>query len=191
MRKRTLLLPLLLFILQPLLPAQLSPAITSWLQNTTETGQYYLLGNSTLIQGDILVNCQKVEYTNDFVYVTATGIPAYPTGPFGNRALAVAENQNGLYKIPLNPVPNTGTLDNTVGGNIGIFINGTATTTTTRTPPPSSSTWRLLPTSATSTTPKACTESIARATRPSSASPTTASPFTGLTATKTLTARAG
>ncbi len=106
--------------------AQLSPAITSWLQNNTETGTYYLLGNSTLIEGDILVNCQKVEYSDDFVYVTATGIPAYPTGPFGNRAQAVAENQNGIYKIPLNPVPNTGTLDNTVGGNIGIFINGVA-----------------------------------------------------------------
>jgi hypothetical protein len=106
--------------------AQLSPAITGWLQNNTETGTYYLLGNSTLLEGDVLVNCQKVEYTDDFVYVTATGVPAYPTGPFGNRALVVAENQNGIYKIPLNPVMNSGTLDATTGGNIGIFINGVA-----------------------------------------------------------------
>ncbi|MFK8161881.1 MAG: YHYH protein [Lewinella sp.] len=124
--RSAILVPLLLLAFPSLLPAQLSPAITSWLQNTTETGTYYLLGNSTLIEGDILVNCQKVEYSDDFVYVTATGIPAYPTGPFGNRAQVVAENQNGIYKIPLNPVRNTGTLDNTTGGNIGLFINGVA-----------------------------------------------------------------
>jgi hypothetical protein len=106
--------------------AQTNPAITSWLQNNTETGTYYMLGNSTLMEGDVLVNCQKVEYSDDFVYVTATGVPAYPTGPFGNRAQARAENQMGIYKIPLNPVMNMGGLDNTVGGNIGIFINGVA-----------------------------------------------------------------
>jgi hypothetical protein len=106
--------------------AQLSPAITSWLQNNTETGTYYVEGNSTLIENNLLVNCQKVEYSDDFVYVTATGIPAYPTGPFLDRNPSQASNQDGIYKIPLNPVQNTGTLDATVGGNIGIFINGVA-----------------------------------------------------------------
>ena len=107
--------------------AQLSPAITSWLQNTSETGTYYLEGNSTLLENNILVNCQKVEYSNDFVYVTATGIPAYPTGPFLDRNTpAFAENQEAIFQIPLNPTQNAGTLDVTVGGNIGIFINGVA-----------------------------------------------------------------
>jgi len=107
--------------------AQLSPAITSWLQNTTETGTYYLEGNSTLLGNNILVNCQKVEYSNDFVYVSATGIPAYPTGPFlDRRNPAFAENQESIFQIPLNPTASTGRGDATVGGNIGIFINGVA-----------------------------------------------------------------
>lgn len=62
--------------------AQLSPAITSWLQNSTETGSYYMSDNSTTIDNGILYNCQKVEYSDDFVYVHAHGIPAYPTDPF-------------------------------------------------------------------------------------------------------------
>lgn len=106
--------------------AQLSPAITSWLQNTTETGTYYVQGNATLIENNILVNCQKVEYSDDFVYVSATGVPAYPTGPFQDRNPSQAEDQGGVYKFPLNPELNTGTPDATTGGNIGLFINGVA-----------------------------------------------------------------
>ena len=100
------------------------PAITSWLQNTTVTGTYYVQGNSTAIDNNILVNCQKVEYSDDFVYVTATGIPAYPTGPFPDGNPSQASDQEAIYKMPLNPQPNTGNADNTTGGNIGIFING-------------------------------------------------------------------
>jgi len=60
------------------------------------------------------------------VYVSATGIPAYITGPFqdGNPSLATAQNK--IFKISLNPVQNTGTPTATTGGNIGIFINGVA-----------------------------------------------------------------
>lgn len=106
--------------------AQLSPAITSFLQNNTETGTYYLEGNSTAIDNGILYNCQKVEYSTDFSYITATGIPAYPTGPFQDGNPSNASNQNGIFKIPLNPVKNEGNPINTTGGNIGIFINGVA-----------------------------------------------------------------
>lgn len=106
--------------------AQLNPAITSWLQNTTETGTYYVKGNSTAIDNGILYNCQKVEYSAEFVYVTATGIPAYPTGPFNDGNPSQATNQNGIYKIPLNPIKNEGTPIATTGGNIGLFINGVA-----------------------------------------------------------------
>jgi hypothetical protein len=58
------------------------PAVTSWLQNTTETGSYYNAGNSTAIDNGVLYNCQQVEYSADYVYVSTKGIPAYPTGPF-------------------------------------------------------------------------------------------------------------
>lgn len=106
--------------------AQLSPAITSFLQNTTETGSYYMSGNSTAIDNNILVNCQRVEYSNDFVYVSTNGVPSYPTGPFLDRNPSQAEAQNAIFKIPLNPVENTGTPIETTAGNIGIFINGVA-----------------------------------------------------------------
>ena len=54
--------------------AQLDPAITSWLQNTTETGSYYMQGNSTAIDNGILYNCQAVEYSDDFVYVATKAL---------------------------------------------------------------------------------------------------------------------
>lgn len=106
--------------------AQLNPAITNWLQNTTETGSYYMNGNSTTIENNILVNCQKIEYSDDFVYVMTNGVPAYPTGPFNDGNPSQAQSQDAIFKIPLAPTPNTGNLDATTGGNIGIFINGVA-----------------------------------------------------------------
>jgi len=108
--------------------AQTNPGITSWLQNTTVMGRHYVSGNSTPINDNDLVNVQSVQFSTDtqFVYVSATGIPAYVTGPFldGNPSLATA--QNSIFKFPLNPVENTGTGTATNMGNIGVFINGTA-----------------------------------------------------------------
>ncbi len=69
-------------ILSTSVRAQLSPAITSWLQNNTETGTYYMAGNSTLPGNNVLVNCQEVAYTDDFVDVSGTGSRAYPTRPY-------------------------------------------------------------------------------------------------------------
>jgi YHYH protein/Secretion system C-terminal sorting domain len=106
--------------------AQLSPAITSWLQNTTVTGTYYTNGNSTAIANNILVNCQQVEYSATSVYVSTKGVPAYPTGPFLDGNPSNATNQNAIFKFPLTPTQNTGNPTSTGGGNIGVFINGVA-----------------------------------------------------------------
>ncbi|MBL7887341.1 MAG: YHYH protein [Flavobacterium sp.] len=107
--------------------AQTNPAITKWLQNTTTTGSYYVAGNPTPIANGILVNCQQVRYSTNWVYVNATGMPAYKVGPFsGDGNPNQAGNQNAIFKLPLNPTANTGTLTPTSGGNIGIFINGVA-----------------------------------------------------------------
>lgn len=106
--------------------AQLSPAITSWLQNTTETGSYYMAGNSTAIDNGVLYNCQKVEYSTDFAYVSTNGIPAYPTGPFLDGNPSIAQSQDAIFKFPLEPKENTGMEMPTTGGNIGVFINGVA-----------------------------------------------------------------
>lgn len=107
--------------------AQTNPAITSWLQNTTGiTGRHYVTGNSTPINDAVLANVQTVHYNTTNVYVSATGIPAYITGPFqdGNTSLATAQNK--IFKFPLNPTQNTGTATATTGGNIGVFKNGVA-----------------------------------------------------------------
>ncbi|MDB4682933.1 YHYH protein [Crocinitomicaceae bacterium] len=102
------------------------PAITSWLQNTSQTGSYYMNGNGTPISNGIPVNCQQVEYSNDFVYVTTEGVPSYPTGPFLDGNPSQAQAQGAIYKIPLNPQPNNGNPTSTTMGTIGIFINGTS-----------------------------------------------------------------
>ncbi|MFM9943791.1 MAG: YHYH protein [Bacteroidia bacterium] len=106
--------------------AQLNPAITSFLQNNSTTGTYYVSGNSTAMSNGILVNCQKVEYSSTNVYIHTKGIPAYPTGPFLDGNPSVASNQSAIFQIPLKPEQNTGTPTATVPGNIGIFINGVA-----------------------------------------------------------------
>lgn len=119
---------ILLFLLQTALVcySQTTPAITAWLLNTTKMGKYYVKGNSTAIGNNILANCQDVQYSNDWVYVFTKGIPMYPTGPFLDGNPSQAQNQNGIFRIPLKPTQNTGTPTATTGGNIGIFINGVA-----------------------------------------------------------------
>lgn len=105
--------------------AQTNPVITSWLQNTSVLGTYYTQGNSTAVSNGIMVNCQAVEYSTNFVYISTTGVPAYPTGPFfGNPS--GASDQSAIFKFPLTPTPNTGTATATTAGNIGVFINGVA-----------------------------------------------------------------
>jgi len=111
----------------PLFFSQLNPAITSWLQNTSGImGSHYVSGNSTVIQDNVEANIQTVQYSNNWVYVSTNGIPAYPTGPFLDGNPSLATDQNAIFKMPLNPTQNTGTLTATTGGNIGIFINGVA-----------------------------------------------------------------
>ena len=121
--KNNLLFCGLLYLIVIQLSAQTDPNITSWLQNTTETGSYYISGNSTAIDNNLLYNCQHIEYSDDFVYVHTKGIPAYPTGPFNDGNPSQASDQNAIYKMPRIPQP-AATPQNTNGGNIGIFING-------------------------------------------------------------------
>lgn len=107
--------------------AQLNPAITSWLINTDgTTGRHYVQGNSTPIVDADLANCQQVQYSANWVYVSATGVPSYITGPFMDGNPSLTTNQNAIFKISLNPTVNAGSGTATSGGNIGIFINGTA-----------------------------------------------------------------
>jgi YHYH protein/Secretion system C-terminal sorting domain len=107
--------------------AQLNPAITNWLRNTTGImGRHYVNGNSTPINDADSANVQSVLYSTNWVYVRTKGIPGYITGPFLDGNPSLASNQNAIFKISLNPTQNTGTPTNTTGGNIGILINGVA-----------------------------------------------------------------
>lgn len=106
--------------------AQTNPAITKWLQNNSITGSYYMSGNSTPISNGILVNCQQVRYSATNVYINTAGMPAYKVGPYLDGNPNQAGNQNAIFRFPLNPTQNTGTLSPTTGGNIGVFINGVA-----------------------------------------------------------------
>ena len=118
---------LILLGLTTLLNAQLSPTITSWIQNLSGiTGSHYVNGNPTPIQDAALANVQTVQYSALWVYVGTRGIPAYPTGPFLDGNPSIAQAQNGYFKMPLNPSENLGTPTATTGGNIGIFSNGVA-----------------------------------------------------------------
>lgn len=104
--------------------AQTNPAITSWLQNTTETSYVWEEGATDLIDSEILANCQQVEYSDDYVYITTAGVPAYPIGPFIGNPFG-ASDQDEVYKINLNPEQNTsGRLTETSAAGNAVFING-------------------------------------------------------------------
>jgi hypothetical protein len=107
--------------------AQTNPAITSWLLNNNGAkGRHYNKGNSTPVQDNDSVNVQTVLYSTNWAYIRTKGVPAYITGPFMDGNPSLTTNQNAIFKMPLNPVQNTGNPVATTGGNIGIFINGVA-----------------------------------------------------------------
>ncbi len=120
---RITVLSLILISFSSLAIAQ-GPEVTSYLQNTTVTGTYYTQGNSTAQPNNILVNCQKVEYSTNWAYITTEGVPSYATGPFLDGNPSQASAQGAIYKMPLTPTPNTTNPTATNPGNIGIFING-------------------------------------------------------------------
>lgn len=107
--------------------AQTSPAITSWILNTTGLkGRHYMSGSSTPINDADSANVQTVLYSTNNVYVRTKGVPGYITGPFLDGNPSVTTSQNAIFKFPLHPTPNTGTPTPTTMGNIGVFINGVA-----------------------------------------------------------------
>ena len=117
----------LLFIIPSILGiSQTNPAITQWLLNNSVMGSHYVQGNSTAIADNVLANVQLVQYSNQWVYVSTNGIPAYTTGPFLDGNPSQATDQNAIFKFPLNPAQNAGNATPTTGGNIGVFVNGVA-----------------------------------------------------------------
>lgn len=123
--KKLVLNSIIFFAFVSMVFSQTNPVITQWIQNHDgNTGSHYVAGNSTPIDDGVLANVQSVDYSDTWVYVSATGIPAYITGPFQDGNPSLATDQNAIYRFPLNPTENTGTSTSTTGGNIGVFING-------------------------------------------------------------------
>ncbi len=108
------------------LQAQTNPVILNWLQNTSIYGSHYIQNNFTPIPENVLANCQTVQYSTNWVYVSTHGIPTYTTGPFLDGNPSLASDQNAIFRFPLNPTQNTGNPTSTTMGNIGVFINGVA-----------------------------------------------------------------
>ena len=107
--------------------AQLNPIITSWIQNPDTT----LAANRTSVQISsgssttytIPSNVIKVQYDTSDVYVSCFCIPGYSIGPW-NHNPNVPTNQNFVYKLTLNPTPNSGTPTAIGNGHIGVWSNG-------------------------------------------------------------------
>ncbi|MDQ3818637.1 MAG: hypothetical protein M3362_13300, partial [Acidobacteriota bacterium] len=84
------------------------PELSVWMRNTTGATGY----------NNIAANVQQVRYSDNYVYVNATGIPSYSIGPWAGNP-NTASNQNYVLKIPRHPAENTGTKTSTPLGSIG------------------------------------------------------------------------
>src|SRR5438874_3801682 len=90
-----------------------SPVLSSWILNTSGATGY----------GGLPSNIQKVQYSDNNVYVSCSCIPGYDIGPWpGNPN--TPKNQNFEFQITRSPKPNTGTLTATPLGHIGVWSNG-------------------------------------------------------------------
>lgn len=93
--------------------AQTTPEITAWKLNKTGTTGY----------GGNPADIQKVQYSTNYVYVNASGIPSYTIGTWAMNPNTAA-NKNWVFKIPRNPQPRSGTKVTVGLGKIGVFVNG-------------------------------------------------------------------
>ena len=86
--------------------------ITSWVKST---------GISSIYK--VYTNVNKIQYSSQYVYVSASGIPSYTIGPWPSNP-TVASNQNYTFQFPRVPMVNTGNKISTSLGNIAILTNG-------------------------------------------------------------------
>ena len=91
------------------------PTLSSWKLNRVGLTGY----------NGITANVQQVRYSNDYVYVNSTSIPTYSIGPWTANP-NIPTNQNFLFKIPRNPVTQTGTHTPTPLGAIAFWTDGVA-----------------------------------------------------------------
>jgi hypothetical protein len=83
------------------------PAITSWIKSS---------GNG---YNSIVADVKKIQYSTNYVYVSANSVPSYSIGPWSNNP-NVPKAQDKTYKIPRNPVQKSGTKTKVGLGTVGI-----------------------------------------------------------------------
>lgn len=99
------------------------PAVKAWKQNATGSHGQSSDAFINNILSTILSDVQQVRTTSTNSYVNATGIPAYPIGPWPSNPNTPA-NQNILARFPHSPTAATGTHTSTGLGAIGLWIDG-------------------------------------------------------------------
>lgn len=104
---------LLLFLLLIESISAQGPEVTSWIINTDGSTGY----------NGIETNVLEVQYSNSYVYVSTNSVPSYSIGPWSNNPND-ATSQGFTFKIPRNPIQNTGALTETPLGHTGIWTNG-------------------------------------------------------------------
>ena len=103
--------------------ATAQPELNSWhLNSDGATGIFW--NGAAFVNNDVLCDVALVQYSANNVYIHASGVPRYPTGPFGDGNPSEPEDQGYLFRIPRNPEvdPNGGS--ETGLGHIGVFVNG-------------------------------------------------------------------
>ncbi|MBI1743852.1 YHYH protein [Candidatus Acetothermia bacterium] len=89
------------------------PELASWLINKTGATGY----------GGQIANVQTVQYSDNNVYVSSTGIPSYSIGPWPGQPNTPTV-QNYIFRVLRKPTENTGTKVSTPIGPMGVLTNG-------------------------------------------------------------------
>ena len=98
------------------------PELASWHVNTDgATGTFW--NGAAFVDNGIPCDVQLVQYSADNVYVSATGVPRYPTGPFNDGNPSQPTNQDYLFRIPRAPEEGPAGGTATGLGHIGVFVN--------------------------------------------------------------------
>ena len=107
------------------LQAQQNPYLAAWVYNSTGiTGQHWAQGQSNPTTDTALADVKWIGYTATDTYIRCSGVPSYTVGPFLDGNPALPSNRHYIFRIPQNPVPNTGTPSVPGLGHIGVWING-------------------------------------------------------------------
>ena len=103
------------FLLLLFLGVTSDPELTAWILNCDGATGY----------GGAQADVQSVDFDDDSVFISASGIPSYDIGPW-NANPNQASDQAKIFKIPRAPQPATGAHTTTPLGAIGSFTNGVA-----------------------------------------------------------------